>query len=73
MLRRTKCGKAFLYALVMSRDEYQARIVVATIGPLLYQAPEPILSAFVEVAARAGARHLSMLARLIRARRGRRG
>lgn len=72
LLSRTKDGNAFVYRPAMTRDEYQARVLAAAIGPLLEQAAKPILSAFVDVAARADAKHLAELERLIAAHRRKR-
>lgn len=71
MLSRKKHGNAFVYQPAMDHDEYQRRVVIATMRPLLELAAHPVLSAFVEVAAGLDLRHLVELERLIDARRRR--
>lgn len=72
MLRRAKQGNAFTYQAAMDHDEYHRRVVAAAVRPLLERGAGPVLSAFVDVAARVDAKHLVELERLIAAHRSRR-
>jgi predicted transcriptional regulator len=69
LLLREKDGTAFRYRAAMSRDEYHRRIVEATVGRLIDESADPVLAAFVDVAATVDEANLERLERLISMRR----
>lgn len=72
LLARDKVGLAFVYRPAIDRDEYQRRVVEATVAPLLESSSSAVLAAFVDVAADVSEEHLDQLSKLIAARRKRR-
>jgi predicted transcriptional regulator len=72
LLGRDKEGSAFRYRPALTRDEYDRRIVEETVPGLLARSADPVLAAFVDVAARLDEDNLRRLERLIAARRRRR-
>lgn len=70
LLARQKSGPAFLYSPAMSRDEYHRRIVEETVSRLMTQSADPVLAAFVDVAATIDEANLARLERLIAKRKG---
>lgn len=71
LLLRVKQGNAFAYRAALDYDDYRRRVVAAALGPLLKERAGPVLSAFVDIAARADAKHLVEIERLIAAHRSR--
>jgi len=67
LLTREKVSHAFLYAPAFSREEYRRRILDQTIGLLMRGEREAMVSAFVDLADRAGPGQLEELERLVAA------
>lgn len=65
LLTREKVSHAFAYAPAMSREEYQRRTLDQTIGLLMRGEQEAMVSAFVDLAERAGAMQLERLERMV--------
>lgn len=65
LLSREKVSHAFVYAPALSREEYQRRILDQTIGLLMRGEQEAMVSAFVDLAERAGADQLERLERMV--------
>ena len=72
LLRREKVSHAFLYAPTVSHAEYGTALVHDLMKQVGAPGAEPVLSAFVEYAARNGEENLDRLEALIAARRGKR-
>lgn len=73
LLSRERDGIAFVYRAAMSRDDLHGRIIEETVSSLLAKGRDPVLAAFVDVAASVDEANLARLERLIAAkRRGRR-
>ncbi len=70
LLAREKSGLAWVYEPAMSRAEFHQSIVEATLGELLQESTVPVLSAFVDTAARLDAKNLRRLEELIAKHRG---
>ena len=71
LLAREKDGIAFVYRPAIDREEYQRRVVEATVTPLLEQGSGGVLAAFVDIAADLSEDNLKQLEKLIAARRKR--
>jgi predicted transcriptional regulator len=69
LLEREKVSHAYVYAARVSREEYGSRAVEDVLSGLMAGDTEPMMSAFVNVAARTGEDTLARLERMIRARR----
>lgn len=69
LLRREKQSHAFVYSPTVTRAEYHRMLFTALAGALLPSAGEPVLSAFVELAADADSENLDRLESLIIAKR----
>jgi predicted transcriptional regulator len=71
LLLRHKEGLAFVYAPAMTKNEYQRRMVEQTLGGLMSKKKEaePVLAAFVDVAADVDVKNLERLEQLIAERR----
>jgi predicted transcriptional regulator len=69
LLAREKVRHAYVYSARLSREEYGSRVVEDVLSELMVGAPEPMMSAFVDFAARTGEETLARLERLIRERR----
>lgn len=69
LLEREKDGAAFRYRAAMSRDEYHRRIVEATVARLINESADPVLAAFVDVAATVDEANLDRLEQLIAMRK----
>ena len=65
LLAREKVSHAYVYAPAVSRDEYQRRALDQTIELLMQGEAEAMVSAFVDLAERAGADQLERLERLV--------
>ena len=68
-LRRDKVSHAYVYEAAVSREALAARAMEAVVAGVLGGEAESMLSAFVDVAARAGDDQLARLERLIAERR----
>lgn len=71
LLARSREGIAYIYRPAMSRDDYHRRVVEAAMGELVASSTEPVLAAFVDVAAELDEANLARLEKLIAARRRR--
>jgi predicted transcriptional regulator len=71
LLARSREGIAYIYRPAMTRDDYHRRVVEAAMGELVATSTEPVLAAFVDVAAELDEANLARLERLIAARRRR--
>lgn len=71
LLRREKVSHAFVYAAAMTREELGTAIVEEALRHVIGRDPGPMLSAFVDLTARAGDDSLERLERMIQARRAR--
>ena len=70
VLARQKDGRAFVYAPVCTREEFESRLVTRALTPLLKgSAAQPILSFLVEEVSRQDDRLLDELERLVREKR----
>ena len=70
VLTRRKDGRAFVYAPVCTREEFESRLVTRALTPLLKgNAAQPILSFLVEEVSRQDERLLDELERLVREKR----
>jgi len=69
LLAREKEGAAFIYRTALSRDEYHRRVVEAAVTGLMATATDPVLAAFVDVAASVDEANLERLEDLIAQRR----
>lgn len=69
LLARRRSGNAFVYRPAMSRDDYHRRIVEETVTGLLARSTDPVLAAFVDVAAGIDEENLARLTKLIAERR----
>lgn len=65
LLEREKSGLAWVYRPALSRAEYHQSIVESTVGELLQESTVPVLSAFVDTAARLDEDNLRRLEELI--------
>jgi predicted transcriptional regulator len=65
LLNREKVSHAFIYAPALSRDEYRRRTLDQTIGLLMRGEREAMVSAFVDLAERAGEGQLEELERKV--------
>lgn len=70
LLSRDRDGAAFRYVAAMSRDDYRRKIVEETVSRLMSESADPVLAAFVDVAATIDEANLERLQRLIDARKG---
>jgi len=76
LLTREKVSHAYVYSPGMSREQFGARLVKGVIDSTLAGKTQSMLSAFVDLVARAGEAELDRLERMIaehRAGKGRRG
>jgi predicted transcriptional regulator len=71
LAERRKVGRAFVYRARVSRREWLERSLGAVVAETPAGDPSLLLSAFVDLAARAGDERLAELERLVRARRRR--
>lgn len=71
LLARHREGAAYVYRPAMTRDEYHRRVVEVAMGGLVAASTEPVLAAFVDVAAELDEANLARLERLIAERRRR--
>jgi predicted transcriptional regulator len=69
LLARDREGAAFIYRPAFSRDEYHRRVVEAAFTGLVAKATDPVLAAFVDVAASVDEANLQRLEDLIAQRR----
>jgi len=69
LLDREKVSHAYVYSARLSREEYGSRAVEDVLSGLMAGDTEPMMSAFVDFAARTGEETLARLERLIRERR----
>jgi predicted transcriptional regulator len=69
LLDREKVRHAYVYAARLSREEYGSRAVEDVLSGLMAGDTEPMMSAFVDFAARTGEESLARLERLIHERR----
>jgi predicted transcriptional regulator len=69
LLRREKRGHAFFYTAAMDRATYHRGLLASVVGDLLPQQREPLLAAFVEIAAADDVKNLERLQSLIDAKR----
>jgi predicted transcriptional regulator len=69
LLGRTKVSHAYVYRPEISREAYGAQLVEDVLGQVMRGDREPLLAAFVDLAARAGKDELDRLERLIADRR----
>ena len=69
LLDREKISHAYVYSARLSREEYGSRAVEDVLSGLMAGDTEPMMSAFVDFAARTGEETLARLERLIRERR----
>ena len=65
LLDRTKESHAYVYSARVTREELGGRIIQGVVSGILGGATEPMLSAFVDLAARAGDEDLRRLERLV--------
>jgi predicted transcriptional regulator len=65
LLDREKVSHAYVYNPRLSREAFGARVVEEVVSQVLGGETEPMLAAFVDVAARAGAEQLERLEQLI--------
>ncbi len=72
LLTREKVSHAFVYAPATSRDEYQRRTLEDTLTLLMHGEQGAMVSAFVDLAERAGPEQLERLEQLVAARLARR-
>lgn len=73
LLTREKVSHAFVYVPALSRQEYRRRTLDQTVGLLMRGEREAMVSAFVDLAERAGAGQLEELERLVAKRLAERG
>lgn len=73
LLTREKVSHAFVYAPALSRDEYRRRTLDQTISLLMRGEREAMVSAFVDLAERAGEGQLEELERKVAQRLAERG
>ena len=71
LLGRSKEGVAYIYTAALTRDEYQERLVGATVSGLMTKNGDasPVLAAFVDAAADLDEENLARLEALIAERR----
>lgn len=71
LLSRTKEGLAYIYSPAMTREEYQQRLVGATVAGLMSKLEDakPVLAAFVDAATELDASNLAALEALIAERK----
>ncbi len=72
LAEREKVGRAYVYRARVSQQEWVFRTLEAVLGDVPQRAPDLLLSAFVDLAERAGTEQLEELERLVQARRTRR-
>jgi predicted transcriptional regulator len=65
LLDREKVSHAYVYTPRLSREAFGSRVVEEVVAQVLGGETEPMLAAFVDVAARAGSEKLERLERLI--------
>jgi predicted transcriptional regulator len=65
LLTREKVSHAFIYAPAVTREEYQRRTLDQTVNLLLHGEQLSMVSAFVDLAERAGPEQLERLERLV--------
>jgi len=65
LLSREKVSHAYLYVPSVSREEYHRRTLDETLVLLMQGEADAMVSAFVDLAERAGAEHLERLERLV--------
>src|SRR5687768_13992922 len=68
LLARSRDGIAYVYRPAMSREDYHRRVVEGAMSQLVASAAEPVLAAFVDIAADIDEDNLARLERLIAAR-----
>jgi predicted transcriptional regulator len=73
LLVREKVSHAFLYTPAVQREELMARLIGDLVETLSDGRPEPMLAAFVDLAARTDEANLERLERLVAERRARGG
>ena len=69
LLDREKVSHAYVYSARQTRAEFGQRVVETLVSGIFRGDAEPMLSAFVDLAERAGTENLEHLARLIAERR----
>lgn len=69
LLRREKVSHAYQYEARIGRPELVGRLIESTVGRVSGMQPDVLMSAFVEVASRAGEDGLRQLEELVAARR----
>jgi len=78
LLERDKVSHAHVYRACVTREEFHRGLVGELVGGLMHEQAEVVVSAFVDLAERAGPKHLARLESLVaerlreRNRRGRR-
>lgn len=73
LLERDKVSHAHVYRPRISREEFHRGLVDELVGGLLPGQAEAVVSAFVDLAERAGPEHLARLEALVAERRRKRG
>jgi predicted transcriptional regulator len=71
LCERAKVGRAYSYRALVTRSEWVARSLEGLFESVPGADPQLLLSGFVDLAERAGARHLADLERMVRERRRR--
>lgn len=69
LLSREREGNAYVYEAAMSRDGYEQALVKEMVTGLMERSAGPVLTAFVDTAARLDEEHLQKLEDLIAAKR----
>lgn len=69
LLQREKVSHAYRYRASLDRRALVGRLIEATVGRIAGSRPELLMSAFVDIASRAGDRQLEQLEALIASRR----
>lgn len=70
LLERDKVSHAHVYRARLSREEFHRDLLGELVGELMRGQAEVVVSAFVDVAERAGPEHLARLEALVAERRG---
>lgn len=73
LLMREKVSHAFLYTPAVQREELMGKLIGEVVETLSDGRPEPMLAAFVDLAAKVDEENLSRLERLIAERRAKDG
>jgi len=72
LLERDKVSHAHVYRARVSREEFHRDLLGELVGDLMHGQPEVVVSAFVDLAERAGPEHLARLEALVAERRRKR-